>query len=89
MYKSKIMGNNSATTSPTEKKNNTGPVWKELICLTDDYSRNISVKLCSEMTINANFHFSHYMSMATLSCHSNQSSYPVGTKNIIIHFPYL
>ena len=23
-----------------------------------------------------NFHFSHYKSMETLSCHSNQSSYP-------------
>ena len=23
-----------------------------------------------------NFHFSHYTSMKTLSCHSNQSSYP-------------
>ena len=29
-----------------------------------------------------NFHFSHYKSMETLSCHSNQSSYPTGIKNI-------
>ena len=29
----------------------------------------------------ANFHFSHYKSMETLSCHSNQSSYPPGIKN--------
>ena len=28
------------------------------------------------------FHFSHYKSMETLSCHSNQSSYPTGIKNI-------
>ena len=28
-----------------------------------------------------NFHFSHYKSMGTLSCHSNQSSYPTGIKN--------
>ena len=28
-----------------------------------------------------NFHFSHYKSMETLSCHSNQSSYPTGIKN--------
>ena len=28
-----------------------------------------------------NFHFSHYKSMGTLSCHSNQSSYPSGIKN--------
>ena len=30
----------------------------------------------------SNFHFSHYKSMETLSCHSNQSSYPTGMKNI-------
>ena len=30
-----------------------------------------------------NFHFSHYKSMETLSCHSNQSFYPTEIKNII------
>ena len=30
--------------------------------------------------INAHFHFSHYKSMATKSCHSNQSSYPTEQK---------
>ena len=29
-----------------------------------------------------NFHFSHYKSMKTLSCHSNQNSYPTEIKNI-------
>ena len=29
-----------------------------------------------------NFHFSHYKSMETLSCHSNQSSYTTEIKNI-------
>ena len=28
-----------------------------------------------------NFHFSHYKSMGTISCHSNQSSYPTLIKN--------
>ena len=28
-----------------------------------------------------NFHFSHYKPMGTISCHSNQSSYPTGIKN--------
>ena len=28
-----------------------------------------------------NFHFSHYKSIGTISCHSNQSSYPTGIKN--------
>ena len=27
-----------------------------------------------------NFHFSHYMFMGTISCHSNQSSYPTRIK---------
>ena len=31
-----------------------------------------------------NFHFSHYKSMETLSCHSNKSSYPTGIKNITL-----
>ena len=31
---------------------------------------------------NANFHFSHYKSMKTISCHSNHSSYRTGIKNI-------
>ena len=29
-----------------------------------------------------NFHFSHYKSMGTISCHSNQSSHPTRIKNI-------
>ena len=33
--------------------------------------------------------FSHYKSMGTISCHSNQSSYPTGTKNTIIRSTYL
>ena len=28
-----------------------------------------------------NFHFSHYKSMGTISCHSNHSSYPIRIKN--------
>ena len=32
----------------------------------------------------ADFHFSHYKSMETLSCHSNQSSYPPGIKTQIM-----
>ena len=30
----------------------------------------------------SNFHFSHYKSMETISCPSNQSSYPTGIKYI-------
>ena len=48
-----------------------------------------NLNICSETAKIANFHFSHYKSMETISCHSNQSSYPIGTKNTIIRSPYL
>ena len=46
---------------------------------------NISI----ETEKNANFHFSHYKSMGTISCHSNQSSYPTGIKNITTYRCYM
>ena len=52
----------------------------------EDYSINISVKKISNIPNDlaeiVNFHFSHYKSMETLSCHSNQSSYPTKIKII-------
>ena len=39
--------------------------------------------ICSNTEINANFHFSHYKSMETLSCHSNESTWTMTIKNII------
>ena len=42
-----------------------------------DYSINIP----NETEKIVNFLFSHYKSMGTVSCHSNQSSYPTGIKN--------
>ena len=51
----------------------------------EDFSINISVKkksnISSETAETVNFQFSHYKSMGTISCHSNQSSYPTGIKN--------
>ena len=51
----------------------------------EDYSINISVKkksnISSKTAETVNFQFSHYKSMGTKSCHSNQSSYPTGIKN--------
>ena len=62
----------------------------------EDYSINISVKkknanipddlakisnIPNDLAEIVNFHFSHYKSMGTISCHSNQSSYPSGIKN--------
>ena len=37
-------------------------------------------KFPTDLTEIVNFHFSHYKSMETLSCHSNQSSYPTEIK---------
>ena len=34
----------------------------------------------SEVAINVNLHFSHFKSVATINCHSNQGSYPIETK---------
>ena len=36
----------------------------------------------NDMAEIVNCHFSHYKSMETLSCNSNQSSYPTEIKNI-------
>ena len=51
----------------------------------EDYSTHISVKkksnIASETAGTVNFHFFPYKSMRTISCHSNQSSYPTGIKN--------
>ena len=51
----------------------------------EDYSIIISVKknsnIPNDLAEIVNFHFSHYKSMGTISCHSNQSSYPTGIKN--------
>ena len=38
--------------------------------------------ISSETAETVNFQFSHYESMGTISCHSNQRSYPTGIKNI-------
>ena len=38
------------------------------------------LNICIETAKLVNFNFSHYKSMAIISCHSNQSSYPIETK---------
>ena len=53
----------------------------------EDYSINISAKiefkyLRLDQKKIANFHFSRFKSIETLSCHSNQISYPTEIKNI-------
>ena len=51
---------------------------KSLI-IVENYSINISVKTKFYYR-GSNFHFSHYESIETISCHSNHSSYPTGIK---------
>ena len=41
------------------------------------------VKISAVTEINANFHFFHYKSMETLSCHSNETTWATAIKNII------
>ena len=45
------------------------------------------LNICSETAKIVNFHFSHCKSMETISFHSNQSSYPIGTKKHNYSFP--
>ena len=44
------------------------------------FCKKKNLNICSETAKIANLYFSHYNSMATISCHSNQSSYPIETK---------
>ena len=53
-----------------------GGLFNKHIC---EKKSNIS----SETAETVNFQWSHYMSMGTISCHSNQSSYPTEIKKIV------
>ena len=61
-------------------------IWTKVVWNMEDHSINISVKkksnIPNDLAKIVNFHFSHYKSMETLSCHCNQSSYPTEIKNI-------
>ena len=49
--------------------------------LLNKHIREKKSNISSETADTVNFQFSHYKSMGTISCHSNQSSYPTGIKN--------
>ena len=49
------------------------------ICLINFFKVG-GINIPNETEKIVNFLFSHYKSMGTISCHSNQSSYPIGTK---------
>ena len=52
------------------------------------FCRKKNLNICSETAKIVTFQFSNYKSMETISCHSNQRSYPIGTENIIICSTY-
>ena len=53
----------------------------------EGYTINISVEknsnISNETAETVNFDFSHYKSMGTISCHSDQSSYLTGKKKYV------
>ena len=49
--------------------------------LLNQYFCKKNSNILNDLAEIVNFHFSHYKSMGTISCHSNQSSYPTGIKN--------
>ena len=49
--------------------------------LLNKHSVEKKIKYLLETAETVNFQFSHYKSMGTISCHSNQSSYPTRMKN--------
>ena len=67
------------------------PIWTKVIWNIEDYSINICVKknpnIPNETEKIVNFLFSHCKSKRTKSCHSNHSSYLIGTKNTTFSFP--
>ena len=51
--------------------------------LLKEHLRKTFVKIsCNETAIKVFFHFSHYKSMETLNCHSNESTWATAIKNI-------
>ena len=49
--------------------------------LLNNYFCNFFLNIPNDLAEIVNFHFSHYKSMGTISCHSNQNSYPTGIKS--------
>ena len=45
--------------------------------------KNFVKNICSNTEINSNLHFSHFKSMKTLSCHSNETTWATTIKNKI------
>ena len=52
--------------------------------LNKHFFKNDLSNILNDSAESAICHFSHYKSIETISCHSNQNSYPTGTKNITL-----
>ena len=50
--------------------------------LNKHFCKQKKLNIPNDLAEIVNFDFSHYKSMETVSCHSNQSSYPTEIKNI-------
>ena len=63
------------------------PIWNPNLPTKNSRSPHLCSRkdhmYASNTEINANFHFSHYKYMETLSCHSNESTQATTIKNII------
>ena len=53
--------------------------------LLNKYFFKEKIQISPKLAEIVNFHFSHYKSMRTISCHSNQSSYQTGIKKNTIY----
>ena len=65
---------------PIELSNSDKSLMKRGELFNKHFCKNSNIP--NETVEISNLHFSHYKSMETISCHSNQSSYPTRTKNI-------
>ena len=67
--------------SPVNQSNQA--IWTKVVCNMEDYSINICEKnqISPVRQKKLSISIFYYMSMGTISCHSNQSSYPTGIKN--------
>ena len=57
--------------------------------LLDKYFCKKNSNILNDSAEIVNFHYSHYKSLGTISCHSNRSSYPTGIKNTIFVEAYI
>ena len=56
--------------------------YEQLFYSHQTFNKMFCQNSCSEIAIKSYFHFSHYKSMQTLSCHSNESTWATAIKKI-------